>query len=128
MDSSFLFTFLKFFTVGGVGFGLDMLTTYIFKDKLNWPKFRANTIGFIIGIIFRFFANKYWSFENTDPNWLLQMFQFGSIALVGLAMVNGIIWLLHDKLQLMKFYPAKVVSMIIFMLWNFTANYLWTFA
>ena len=60
--------------------------------------------------------------------WLKQMMQFGLIALVGLALVNGIIYLLDEKLKLLSFYRAKIVAMIIFMLWNFTANYLWTFA
>lgn len=126
--SSFWLTFLKFFTVGGMGFGIDMLTTWILKEKLALKKFLANTIGFIIGIIFRFFMNKFWAFQDGNPAWFKQMLQFGSIALVGLGMVNGIIYLLDEKWKLLSFYRAKVVAMIFFMLWNFTANYLWTFA
>ncbi len=126
--SPFWFTFLKFFTVGGFGFGIDMLSTWVFKEKLQLQKYTANTIGFIIGIIFRFFANKFWAFKNNDPNWFKQIFQFGIIALIGLGIVNGIIYLLNEKLKVLDFYKAKIVAMIVFMLWNFTANYLWTFA
>jgi len=126
--SSFWLTFLKFFTVGGFGFGIDMLSTWLFKEKLQLQKYTANTIGFIIGIIFRFFANKFWAFENENPEWLKQMLQFGLIALVGLGIVNGVIYLLNEKLKVLDFYKSKIVAMIIFMLWNFTANYLWTFA
>lgn len=126
--TKFWLIFLKFFTVGGLGFGIDMLSTWLLKEKLELQKYTANTIGFIIGIIFRFFANKFWAFENNDPNWLKQILQFGVIALIGLGIVNGIIYLLNEKLKVLTFYKAKIVAMIIFMLWNFTANYLWTFA
>jgi putative flippase GtrA len=126
--SPFWFTFSKFFTVGGFGFGIDMLSTWILKEKLQLKKFTANTIGFGIGIVFRFFINKFWTFQDDSPQWLMQMLQFGVIAIVGLGIVNSIIYLLDEKLKLLSFYKAKIVAMIIFMLWNFTANYLWTFA
>ena len=47
--------------------------------------------------------------------------------LIGLGIVNGVIFLLHEKWKLMNFYPAKIIAMVVYMLWNFTANYLWTF-
>lgn len=126
--SPFALTFAKFFTVGGIGFGVDLAVTWILKEKLQLKKYSANSLGFVFGVIFRFFANKMWTFQDNNPAWLYQMFQFSLIALVGLALVNGIIYLLNEKLALLKFYPAKIVAMIVFMLWNFTANYLWTFA
>lgn len=126
--SDFWFTFLKFFTVGGFGFAIDLLSTWLLKEKLQFQKYTANTIGFIIGVCFRFFANKFWAFENNNPNWIIQILQFGLIALIGLGIVNGIIYLLNEKLNILSFYKAKIVAMIVYMLWNFTANYLWTFA
>jgi len=126
--TGFWLTFLKFFTVGGLGFGIDMLSTWVLKEKMALAKFKSNTIGFIIGIIFRFFVNKLWTFQDTNPAWLKQMLQFGGIALVGLGIVNGIIYLLDERFKLLDFYKAKVIAMIVFMLWNFSANYLWTFA
>jgi len=124
----FWLTFFKFFTVGGLGFGIDMLSTWMLKEKMALAKFKSNTIGFIIGIIFRFFVNKLWTFQDTNPAWLKQIIQFGGIALVGLGIVNGIIYLLDERFKLLDFYKAKVIAMIVFMLWNFSANYLWTFA
>ena len=126
--TSFWLIFFKFFTVGGLGFGIDMLSTWVLKEKMALAKFKSNTIGFIIGIIFRFFVNKLWTFQDTNPAWLKQMLQFGGIALVGLGIVNGIIYLLDERFKLLDFYKAKVIAMIVFMLWNFSANYLWTFA
>lgn len=124
----FWLKFLKFFTVGGFGFGLDMLSTWVLKEKLHLKKFQANTIGFGIGIVFRFFANKAWTFQDGNPEWLKQMAQFGLIALVGLGIVNGIIYLLDEKWKLLDFYKAKIAAMMVFMVWNFLANNYWTFA
>lgn len=126
--STFLLIFFKFFVVGGFGFGIDVLTTFLFKEKLKLQKYTANSIGFFIGVVFRFFANKYWSFQNESQQWFLQILQFSIIALIGLALVNGLIYLFNEKFSLMNFYPAKIIAMIVFMLWNFTANYFWTFA
>ncbi len=123
----FFLKFLKFFTVGGFGFGLDMLVTWLLKEKMQLKKFTANTIGFVIGIIFRFFANKIWTFQDKNPEWLIQIVKFGVIALIGLGIVNGIIYLLDTKYKLLTFYKAKIAAMIVFMVWNFTANYFWTF-
>ncbi|MEZ4978142.1 MAG: GtrA family protein [Chitinophagales bacterium] len=126
--SPFALTFAKFFTVGGIGFAVDMAITWLLKEKLQLKKYTANSLGFVFGVIFRFFANKLWTFQDSNPAWLYQMLQFGLIAFIGLGIVNGIIYLLNEKLALLNFYRAKIVAMIIFMLWNFTANYLWTFA
>ena len=125
--SQFWLLFLKFVTVGGFGFGVDMLTTWLLKEKMKLTKYVSNSIGFIIGIIFRFVANKFWTFNDDNPEWLLQMAKFGLIAAVGLPLVNGIIYLLHEKYQWMSFYKAKILAMIVFMFWNFSANYFWTF-
>lgn len=125
--SDFFIKFLKFFTVGGLGFGVDFFTTWLFKEKLQLKKMQANSIGFALGILFRFVANRLWTFESTDPNWHVQLFKFSLIALVGLGIVNGIIYLLNEKWKLMGFYPAKIASMFVFFAYNFTANYFWTF-
>lgn len=125
---TFLITFLKFFTVGGFGFGFDMLTTWIFKEKLKLSKYVSNSIGFAFGILFRFVAHRFWTFQDDNPEWLLQMVQFGIVAIIGLPLVNGVIYLLQDKWKLLSFYKAKIVAMIVFMVWNFSASYLWVFA
>ena len=120
-------TFLKFITVGGFGFGFDILITYILKDRLNVHKYVSNTVGFILGIAFRYIFNRIWTFQSNDPEVAVQFLKFMSIGVVGLGIVTAVIYLLHDKLG-MKFYPAKIIAMIVFMFWNFSANYFWTFA
>ncbi|MGB1248611.1 MAG: GtrA family protein, partial [Chitinophagales bacterium] len=61
---SVLFTFLKFFVVGGMGFGLDLASTWLFKEKMKLQKYVANSFGFFVGIVFRFVMNKFWAFQD----------------------------------------------------------------
>ena len=119
--------FLKFFAVGGLGFFIDMATTWLCKEKLKISKYISNSIGFIVGNIFRFHLNKIWAFKDYSPEWQWQLFKFMAIALVGLALVNGIIYFINEKNKWFTFYKAKVIALIIFMFFNFAANYLWTF-
>ena len=53
--------------------------------------------------------------------------KFFIIGLIGLVMVNYIVFFLHVK-KSKKFFISKVLSMMVFMVWNFTANYFITFA
>lgn len=119
--------FLKFFTVGGLGFGVDMATTWVVKEWLGLPKFAANSVGFAIGMGVRFVANRIWTFQSTDPNWIRQALLFFGFAAIGLGIVNAIIWLLNEKLGWTNFYVAKVLAMLVFFGYNFTVNLLVTF-
>ena len=105
---------------------LDLVVTWLLKEKLKLWKYLANSIGFISGVFFRYFFNRIWTFESDDPQIAVQFFKFLLIGLIGLGLVNGIVYLLHDRLK-MNFYFSKIVAMIIFMFWNFSANYFWTF-
>ncbi len=126
LSSGFWQVFFKFFTVGGLGFGVDMLSTFIFKDKLNLNKYLSNSIGFGIGMAFRYVANRIWTFESDDPQILLQFLKFMAIAVVGLGIVNFFLYIFNDRMKI-KYYWAKSLAMCFFFAWNFTANYYWTF-
>jgi putative flippase GtrA len=126
LSQAFWLVFLKFFTVGGFGFGVDMLTTYLFKDRLKLHKYLSNSLGFIIGMLFRYVANRLWTFQSENPDIHVELLKFTLIGLVGLGIVNFFLYIFNEKLGV-KFYWAKVLAMLVFFAWNFTANYYWTF-
>ena len=53
--------------------------------------------------------------------------QFIVISLVGLAINSFVLWILTDKLKF-NFYIAKLGAIGVTTVWNFFANYLYTFA
>jgi len=126
-DKVFLFKFLKFGVVGFSGLIVDFGVTYLCKEKLKLHKYLSNSLGFLVATGTNYSLNKYWTFHNQDKAYILQFGKFFVISLVGLAISNSLIYLLHEKLK-WNFYFSKVCAIAFVSLWNFFANYLYTFA
>lgn len=120
------FKFLKFCVVGLLGLGIDFGITFLSKEKAKWNKYLANSLGFICAASSNFFLNKVWTFEDTNPEQFVQYGKFILIALIGLGINNLIIYLLINKREV-KFYWAKLFAIGVVVLWNFIANYYFTF-
>lgn len=69
--------------------------------------------------------NRIWTFHSSDTHVGVQSASF--VALIGLAMNNALIYLLNERRK-MPFYVSKGIATGIVMLWNFGANYLFTFS
>lgn len=124
--TDFLFKFLKFGVVGISGTIIDFSITWFCKEKLKWNKFLANSLGFTFAATSNYIFNRIWTFESTNPQVTREYFSFIVVSLIGLGINNGIIYLLHEKGK-MNFYLAKVFAIGVVMIWNFLANYVFTF-
>lgn len=118
--------FLKFGTVGAWGAVVDFGLTYFLKEKIGLNKFAANSTGFLTAVASNYILNRIWTFHSADPAVAVQFSKFLGIALVGLAINNGIIYLLNEKRD-KNFWFAKAVATGTVMLWNFWANLTFTF-
>ncbi len=121
-----LLKFLKFGVVGLLGTVIDFFFTWLCKEKLKWNKFLSNSIGFTLAASFNYILNRIWTFESANPDVRREYFSFFVISLIGLGLNNLIIYLLNEKMK-MNFYVAKVFAIAFVMIWNFVANYLFTF-
>lgn len=118
--------FWHFFIVGGGGFAIDTAITYFFLKIIKAPKYLSNSLGFMAGVTFNYFLNRIWTFKSDDPNVMMQYIKFAVIGIIGLIIVNSVLYLLHSKYK-QPFFFSKVMAMIVFMFWNFGANYFYTF-
>lgn len=118
--------FWRFFVVGGGGFAIDVAVTYLVFRLLRWHKYLANSLGFLSGLTFNYTFNRIWTFASTDPNVALQYAKFATIGIIGLVIVNSVVYVLHTRRKL-PFFLSKVIAMFLFMFWNFSANYFYTF-
>ncbi|MGK0356691.1 MAG: putative flippase GtrA, partial [Spirosomataceae bacterium] len=57
-------------------------------------------------------------FEDAGQDYLSQFLTFTTVAIVGLVINQGILYLLHEKVKL-NFYFAKLVAIGAVTLWNF---------
>jgi len=127
LSRTFLLKFIKFGIVGFSGVFVDFGTTYICKEWFKIQKYIANSIGFTVAASSNYFLNRVWTFKSQNPDVATEYTEFFVISLVGLGLVNLIVWLIHGKLK-MNFYLSKLFAIGVVTIWNFLANYYITFA
>ncbi|SEN00222.1 Putative flippase GtrA (transmembrane translocase of bactoprenol-linked glucose) [bacterium A37T11] len=107
---------------------VDFGVTYVCKEKLGLHKYLANSLGFVLATISNYFLNRYWTFmANGHEARLMEFSKFFIIAVIGLAVNNAIVYVLNDRLKI-NFYLAKLGAVALVSIWNFLANYMYTFA
>jgi putative flippase GtrA len=112
---------IKFGLVGLIGMSIDFGLTWLFKEKLRFNKYVANTIGFSAAVINNFILNYLWTFNADRDNAPIFFIKFLAFALIGLGLNNLIIYLLNEKLSF-QFYASKFLAICLVFLWNFSAN------
>ena len=126
MNNDFLWKFLKFGVVGFSGVFVDFGVTWLCREKLRLNQYVANSIGFMCAVVSNYTLNRIWTFESQDPAVATQFSKFLLASLIGLALNNGIIYLLNERLKV-NFYVAKLIATAVVTGWNFWANYTFTF-
>lgn len=126
-DKAFFIKFLKFGIVGGSGVIVDFFFTWLAKEKFKVQKYLANAIGFTIAATTNWFLNRIWTFNSHNPEILIEYSQFILVSLIGLAINSAVLWFLTDKMKI-NFYISKLGAIAVTTVWNFFANYLYTFS
>lgn len=124
--SELFIKFIKFGIVGASGVGVDFGITWLCKEKLRLNKYVANSTGFLCAVVSNYVLNRVWTFNSQDPAVAMQFSKFLLASLIGLGINNGIIYLLNERLGV-KFYTSKLIATGVVTLWNFWANYTFTF-
>ncbi len=118
--------FIKFGIVGFSGLLVDFGLTWICKEKLKLQKYLSNSIGFMAAASSNYYLNRIWTFESQSPEIVEQYTKFLMVSLVGLGLNNLLIYFLHEQ-KGYNFYRSKLIAIGCVILWNFTANYFFTF-
>lgn len=105
---------------------VDFGITYITKELLKLNKYVANSLGFVCAATSNYILNRQWTFASNDPEIMMQYFRFIGFSLIGLAINNLVIYLLHERTK-WNFYFIKLIATGIVTLWNFFMNYIFTF-
>jgi putative flippase GtrA len=124
--SDFYFKFIKFGVVGFSGVFVDFGVTWLLKEQLKVNKYAANTCGFLCAVVSNFILNRLWTFQDSNPDVMLQFGKFLVLSLVGLGLNNLFIYWMTEKYKT-NFYAAKLLATGVVMIWNFWANSRFTF-
>lgn len=126
MNSELLLKFLKFGVVGFSGVFVDFGITWICREKLRLNQYLANSTGFLCAVVSNYVLNRIWTFHSQDPSVVMQFSKFMLASLIGLGLNNAIIYLLNERYKL-NFYASKLIATGVVTVWNFWANYTFTF-
>lgn len=126
-----IFKFLKFGIVGVSGMVVHFGVLYLLRDVVHINQFVANTAGFITAATTNYILNRIWTFQSQEKQVGIEYLKFFVISLIGLGINNGTLWiggrLLPSWSDDWRFYILWIFAVGVTMLWNFFANYLYTF-
>ena len=116
----------KFGAVGLSGMCIDFGITWLCKEQLRWNKFVANSCGFTLAVVNNYLLNRVWTFESNNAVWEAEFGRFLLVSVAGLGINNLLVYLLHTRMGA-SFYFAKGAATVCVVIWNFMANYFFTF-
>ena len=118
--------FLKFGAVGIVGMSIDFSVTWICKEKLQFNKYIANSLGFCCSVMNNFLLNRYWTFGNNLQPFAALLAKFAMVSVSGLLINNFLLYLLVKYIK-RDFYFLKLVVIGLVFFWNYFINVFFTF-
>ena len=114
--------FTRYFGVALVGYVFDFGSLIFLKQVLHVHYLLAATIGFTIGLAITYvLSNKYVFGESKLKSKKADFAAFALIGIVGLAMLNLLMWLLTGGFHV-NYIVSKVAATVAVYLWNFFAR------
>ena len=114
----------KYLSLGGLGAGVDSMV-FVVLNQVGVRPVIANTISTLFGIAVSYGLNSKYTFNQNQYS-RRSATKFLIVGLVGLVFSNITLWLLIEILD-MKPILAKVVTLPLVALIQFTLNKMWTF-
>ena len=118
---------------GGVAFFLSMFLFWLFADRFGWDEVFANTINWIICVLFTFVTNKLLVFRSKSDSIAelgKEFISFVAARLFTLLLEDAIIWIGCKKLGFdegLGQMVVKLVGQFVVIVTNYVLSKLWIF-
>lgn len=113
---------IQIFNFGIVGFTatiIDFAFLYIFKEYCNLSVILANTLSFILSVIYNYWASLTFVFDvDKEKDKRKNFIIFITFSVIGLIINDIIIWIITDILNI-HYLISKIIATIIVMVFNF---------
>ncbi len=134
--------FLKFAVVGGLGTITDISVLNLLHQVAGLSLFWANAISFTSALFQNFLLHRRWTFPDQSKEvFRVQLAKFALICVIGLGLSQIVFLGTHSfllpywetwlgqlpQVDAVSYNFAKMVSIGVILIWNFSANRLWTF-
>ena len=98
----------------------------ILVEFFNVPIIFATVIAFILAVVHNFIFNKWWTFKSKSKDFFHQYIKFLLVSIVGLFLTLFFMFIFVENFKIWYIF-SKVLTSVLVLLWNFLANYNWTF-
>lgn len=110
----------------GIATFVDLGLLYILTTFIGFHYLISGVVSYTCGMITNYSLNKTFNFKNKSKKIAQQFGLFAFVALIGLGLNQLILWLLVEFVDLFYMY-AKLISIVIVMLWSFYGHKKLTF-
>lgn len=122
MKKSLISKIFRFVIVGGIATIIDFVFLYIFKELFNFNLVLANTLAFIISVIYNYIASIKWVFDiDKNKNSKIQFLLFITFSVIGLILNNIFIYLFTDIMGI-YYLISKIIATLFVMIFNFVTR------
>ena len=103
------------------------LAELLLNADISWQNMIINTIGWVAGVIFGYFANRKWVFKSTNPEILKEFTAFAG-GRVSTWLLDILIMFVTVNLIHMDYWIAKIfISSVLVMIANYVLSKLFVF-
>ena len=113
--------FLKYSTVGASTFVLDLLLLYVFTDLWGIGYVLAAGVAFVIAVSINYFLSRRFVFKQTTRNHQTGYINFLGIALGGMLLVMGGMYVCVSLLEL-NYLLSRIAIAAVTGFWNYLLN------
>jgi putative flippase GtrA len=117
---------VKFFTVGGSGYVVNLATFFVVYDRLGLHHLAAATVAFVIAVINNFWWNRHWTFGAREGHAGFQAARFFTVSVVAFLFAAAVLELLVRTTSVPEI-AAQAISIIVATPLNFVGNKMWSF-
>lgn len=119
-------TFGIFCLVGAVSTAIDIAVLYTLVEFAHIPVLLAATVSLLLASVNGFLMNKFLTFKDVSQQLKLQYVLYLLISLIGLGLTLILLKAFIGMFNMYYLY-AKMITVVIVVAWNFTANSLLVF-
>lgn len=118
---------------GGVAFVLSMVLYWVFDTACGWNSVVANTVDWVICVLFTFFTNKFFVFKSKVTETRAKLLEFGEFVLARLftlVLEDVIIFVGVSVLGFTDAIPSlivKLIGQVVVIVTNYILSKLWIF-
>lgn len=111
--------FLRYAISGGIAFVFDYSVTLSLTEFLHFPYLLSTACGFSVGLLITYILSIWWIFDQRRvKNKMGEFSVFGVIALTGIALSIGFMWLFTDVCSI-DYRISKLITTVLVSVWNF---------